>query len=435
MLKRLFDGLHWSEVLEYGSLLLTLVLMIISWRLGIIGLALVAVAAGVKMIATRKVGNSALCGVGRWSMVLMMAYWAWCLASGLSSADRTMGLERATTRLPLLVLPLVALLSDMRYLTAEREVGTQSRVSLLSSLVLTQWGLMTAIAAVCLMVAAVRLALGASMSQVMDMHYFPTHHSYAALYATVAMGSGWFLLHSTMKAKRGNTAAPKGGCALPTWLLLGSEVLLAIMVVMINSRAGILYIALLTIVALADIVICGRRWKSALITILVVAAAVVVIYKVTPPEYRRFTKDLQEIRAGKDGNVRVTMMRCGLDAIQGHWLTGLGLGDYEVGLQEQYGKHNFSRGLDHQWGTHNQFLETLLQSGLIGLALMVAFVLLPLACKDSKQYWVRLTVLAMGVAIYFESMLGRQMGVQFIGLMYVFLALSSGGIKETKEDK
>jgi O-antigen ligase len=110
-------------------------------------------------------------------------------------------------------------------------------------------------------------------------------------------------------------------------------------------------------------------------------------------------------------------------ALHDHWLIGHGTGGGKAALQEAYQKIGFEVGLQYGYNAHNQFLETALHNGLIGVLLLLMVFITAFWHAFRRKNW-----LAMWLLLYFfmciqtESMLVRHRGVLFMAL-YLSLCL------------
>ena len=89
-----------------------------------------------------------------------------------------------------------------------------------------------------------------------------------------------------------------------------------------------------------------------------------------------FTKNT-ELRKGdayNSVNLRVEKIKSAKEVIAQNWLWGVGIGDVQDVLNEEYKKRGFELGYKVNLDTHNQYLETWIGLGIFGLFLLVSFV-------------------------------------------------------------
>ncbi|OYT14968.1 MAG: hypothetical protein B7C24_15575, partial [Bacteroidetes bacterium 4572_77] len=117
--------------------------------------------------------------------------------------------------------------------------------------------------------------------------------------------------------------------------------------------------------------------------------------------------------------VRYEMWRVCLNAVSEHWAFGVGSGDIKPVLFKRYEVQKLEDAINNNYNVHNQYLETFLGQGIIGIGLLLA--LLVLAFRQAlmrKSLLLSGFVLLISVSIMPESMLNRQIGVVFIAFFF-----------------
>jgi O-antigen ligase len=93
---------------------------------------------------------------------------------------------------------------------------------------------------------------------------------------------------------------------------------------------------------------------------------------------------------------------------------GVGTGDTEDALYKQYAVNNFKWGMEYKLNAHNQYLQTFIGLGLIGLLALLATFLFPAFIALRKRYYLLLGFIVLfSAACLTESMLCTQKGVVF----------------------
>lgn len=107
-------------------------------------------------------------------------------------------------------------------------------------------------------------------------------------------------------------------------------------------------------------------------------------------------------------------------------LFGTGTGDDEDALLDTYKKNNFREGYIPQFNSHNQFLQTWLGLGAVGLLLLVLNLFIPLflAFKEHNFYYFIFLILIISFC-FTESILCRQHGVVFYSFFNSLFAFHS----------
>ena len=407
-------GMRAIEKADYAVLLLMAIAMPIAWRIGMWMMVALCVTTAIQIVKDKQIGIGWRERRSRTGYVLLMLFFVIYVVAAIYSDNQEYGWRTAESELPFLLFPLTFVLGDKRYLTVQRARW----------LFYALWCSVAARFGVAAIVAVVRYVMGTPLGGLMEENFIDIHHSYIALYAVVAAGFGYSEIMRRVEKK---------GWKRKDWWLIGGIAAMVLTVVMVNSRAGIVYIGLLVLTAIVEMFLHQRRMRDTVIAVCAIAALGIGIYQIIPPQYRRITYAINEILAGRSGDCRQVMIRSGIEAAQGHWLFGYGSGDYEEPLQEQYLKNGFTEGYEKKMGSHNQYVETLLQCGAVGLVILVGMLAWPIVTAIRNKRGVRrLTVLACGaiaIEIFFESMLGRQMGILFVGYWYCIVIKMNGNQK------
>ncbi|WP_225035909.1 O-antigen ligase family protein [Winogradskyella sp. SM1960] len=90
---------------------------------------------------------------------------------------------------------------------------------------------------------------------------------------------------------------------------------------------------------------------------------------------------------------------------------GVGTGDYQDVLNNNYDAINFKQGICHEFNNHNQYLSEFLKTGILsGTVFLLLMFSLIRQSNFNNQYYIYI-VLSFAVACLFESYLDRQHGV------------------------
>ncbi|MCU0436629.1 MAG: O-antigen ligase family protein [Raineya sp.] len=124
--------------------------------------------------------------------------------------------------------------------------------------------------------------------------------------------------------------------------------------------------------------------------------------------------------------LRVAIWDCSTDILKESWLIGVGTGDTQTELTKTYRKNNFLFAAEYNTGynAHNQFLETWLTVGIVGLILLLLnFAYLLKKAIIHKNY------LLLGFTIFIvlncltETYLQRQKGISLYAFMTSMLLM------------
>lgn len=392
----------WYNKLQFTTMLLAVAGVAIDWRVGLwtaIGFGGASVVAMVgQLVCEHHIGNSSLRAPLRWGLLAMVAYWLLLLASLLYSSDLPAATAVLTLKAALLIFPLSLLLTDTHWLKAGhlRALGY--------ALVLGLVGLFV----YCCIHGAVRMSDGATLASVLSSDKFDMrHHAYSALYLCVALLVVYYELYTRWGR-------------LPRWwrgLLLAVVPLFILYVIIVNSRAGMLVLYAVEVFCVLHFALTRRRWGWAVLLAVLLAGFTVGIEKAMPRHSNRVISTVKDMSS----DVRLKIYKNDLDVSLGSPVVGYGAGDYRQELDENYSSH----GMSYEFNAHNQYLETMLSIGFIGLAVLlfwlfwplgVAFVGLRRGTVGAAVFWlVFMFTFCLTFNCMFESMLERQMGLLFFG--------------------
>lgn len=132
----------------------------------------------------------------------------------------------------------------------------------------------------------------------------------------------------------------------------------------------------------------------------------------------------------EEENTRIIIWQRAFEVIKHHPILGVGIGDTDTELQNEYKKHN----LNTELGTHNQYIYAQLSMGVIGLLLLLAMLFTPLYFGIKNSYF---TLIGFSVAVMinllFENMLTRNAGLMFIPWAMMVLLMMSEEKKKVVE--
>ncbi len=132
-----------------------------------------------------------------------------------------------------------------------------------------------------------------------------------------------------------------------------------------------------------------------------------------------------------EADPRFEIWSCGWELFKHcpHPLWGYGCGMAAELLQEVYEERNFAMAIESHWEMHNQFLEVLVENGVVGLLLFVGMLSFPMFWKTSLRSYYRIWIPMLCINLFFESMLSRSIGTYPIAVM-----LLVAGLSDEKED-
>jgi O-antigen ligase len=131
---------------------------------------------------------------------------------------------------------------------------------------------------------------------------------------------------------------------------------------------------------------------------------------------------------------RLGIWRSAINVIQKYPLIGVGTGDSFDKLENEFKLLGYTQGFYKNLNAHNQYLETLISSGVIGLLffLVIFGVMIFFAIKDRNTLY-GVFIIMMLIFFIFESMLERLAGVSFFSLFSFLLMHLKYPVQESAE--
>ena len=206
------------------------------------------------------------------------------------------------------------------------------------------------------------------------------------------------------------------------WLILG--LLLLMSQYYISSRAGILIcMVLVPLYFIVKFKNLGKKRFAWLWIILVFIALVPLIVKNQRVDYlygRVFNK---QVGYERKRDPRILIWESSLKIARKNLLLGVGIGDVRTELTLEYEQIGEEKMAQERLNAHNQFLEVLLENGIIGLTLFVTIfgVMIYIAFAEKNLLYGLFIIIMLGFFM-FETILYRLAGVSFFSL-FSFLLL------------
>ncbi|MBL7889144.1 MAG: O-antigen ligase family protein [Bacteroidia bacterium] len=244
------------------------------------------------------------------------------------------------------------------------------------------------------------------------------HPSYASMYAVIALLAIYYLNRKSIVQFN------------LKWVSI--VVLLSVYTLFLSSKAGWIGLFLVFLVYLFELF---RQSKYLLILFVVIGLSTlfyVINVRFAPTYAQRIPKvetienaikekDEQNnaVTTSSDGTgSRIFVWKASVDVINENLLFGVGTGDSRDKMLEKYLEKQMKTEYEFGLNSHNQFLNTAVSIGLLGLLLLLACFIVPFfKALRVKNILVIGFVVLVSMNLLFESMFERQAGVIF----YVFL--------------
>lgn len=257
------------------------------------------------------------------------------------------------------------------------------------------------------------------------------HPSYTSVYYTAALFLVWY-------------ACIRRKIRMPLWLAVLLSVLYILAIGMCMSLAGMLFLLLAG--AVLVIVLVHRKWGKraawGLVIVLPVGLAGAIRFvpqlhgewsgaKTVVQEYwndpQAFIRNKQYPMSGSE--VRLVMWTASMNAFSDYPM-GVGTGNVDEVLTDYLNGMGQKELAKMQYNPHNQYLQTGLEIGWLGLLLLLAPFLIGWRIALRNSDWLLLLLVTSALFnMLFESMMQRQSGIVFYTFGICLLAmLSSNGL-------
>ena len=404
-------GMKWYNTLQFIVLCLAVALVAVDWGIGLWATMTLGLVTIVKVIAEKRVGNRSLDGLMRVALWAVVVYWLCNVVSVLYSHDVAGALDVVKRKAVMLVAPLCVLLSDMSYIKRDHLRAVFYALLLaVASLFVCDWITDT---------------------------FEDRNHSYVSLYILPAAA---FIYFELVRHRR----------EMPLWWRLAlyvAAVMSIVFIIYIDSRAGILCLYGVEVLCGLHLAVKHRWWQGALLAVLLVGLTFTAEKKLPNHNSRLTIAPVTTVESaaavdtvavgeseavapeplyGKYQDARMAINVTALKCIADRPVFGYGVGDYDTVLIERYGVEGYQSLKEWHNNAHNQYTETSLAIGIVGLMVMVWWLVMPLfvAWRRKAGFWEVLTLTFIVMfCMLFESMLERQMGLQFIALLYALMVL------------
>ena len=246
------------------------------------------------------------------------------------------------------------------------------------------------------------------------------HPSYLSMYVIFAMVIV-FVLRNEIK--------------LPKWISIFVWVFFPIFIIMLTAKSGLIALFVFGAwVILWFIKVKKAYWQSVLVVFLT-CISFYLFLKFEPDFKDRFIEVYESITGTGDParegstSVRMEIWEVTWNLIKENPL-GVGTGDVKAELKQIYLEKGMQKAYENEYNPHNQYLQTTLAVGWIGLLSLMLLLVTPLVYafknKDSLLFVFMILVL---LNLLVESMFETQAGVIFIAFTISFLLCTSSKIK------
>ncbi len=212
------------------------------------------------------------------------------------------------------------------------------------------------------------------------------------------------------------------------WLCIFLIVHLLIFNVLIASKAGIIGLVIIFGVYFFNLI------RSKLVALGIYTVALILLVWIISSS--KFLKDRfiqsttynYELPWAGDWNStsqRLAIWNCAVETISKVFPLGYGTSNGQLALNEMYRSKNYVRGYEDLHDTHNEYLETLLETGVFGLAALLLIFIWPTVQSIRHKDSLFLCFLFLLFFYFFvETVLTRRVGLLFFSFFYSLLTLN-----------
>ena len=391
----------------------------------------------------------------KWAYFVFALTWLIYLIGMFWTQNTSVGWEQVSKKLGFLIFPVIFVISDMSYLNKTR-LKAIGNALVLGCILFFLMNLVYAIYDV--------IFNGATTARFFDadlMKLYYVHHSYLSMYAGLGLMFCFMEIfeESSRKAKIFNILA---------------YITLVIFVILIRSRAGLICMVLLFIMQWIWLTFIMKKKRLGAIMGCVFLAAVIATIVVFPSSVVRITTTIKDLTSEHSNDHRMVQFKGYKPVLEENWLFGVGSGDrtdvtqkaykvYRQNIREKIGPEvawqldmitacgyyeptdemrddmkqeaikcgrnpeivnaylvdylyvNYA--IDMGINAHNQYFETLISVGIIGVILLLAYFVIPLFLWIKRKCFDMLYfsfLVMIGFNMLFESVFEVQMGIIFV---------------------
>ncbi len=323
------------------------------------------------------------------------------------SSNKDSALFDIQIKLPMLILPLIFIFLPKSFLTKDKL--WLYALSIIAGLIITIF--------YCFSFGIVR-AVSNSLPLLPEIIYTKLSANFHPSYLSLFAATGLVLMY---KIPLNNIFPNFNKSGLIKSILI---VLISIFLIMLNSRTGFILMVISYLWILIDMFFVRKRKVLAISTALIVSLSLLLVLN-TNILSQRYNNAINNI--GQTNNIEPEMSSMSqrnfiysnsLNLISENIVFGVGTGDVKSTFENLYERENIH--FHSYLNAHNQYLQTTIALGLIGLLIFLSLFFFPMIKMIKEKEFFLLTIfLLIGFSFLFESMLERNMGTYFFALIYV----------------
>ena len=406
----LFKNIRFCQACEYALMIAVAAVLPFSWHISFYLLSLLVISALVSAIVTKRTGVRNLSRLRFISLATMGLLPLVYLVSLLYTSNVEEGKTEVIRKMLLLAYAVTFLVFDWSFLTRKRLLGI---LQFMTAALLVRF-------AIRLGVSTHNIVSGEMpMSQCVGSFFDPMHHGYLSMFILLSLA---YLVYVAVHKEE--TERPHKVLAYIS--LIVSIIAMIAYLFILQSRSGLLGLILLTVGVLHVIFFKLRRYLLGVVLLSCIAAVVATILLVVPTSQHRLSDTLAKVAAHDQSDERYIISTASFNIVKENMPWGVGVGDRMDELVAEYQRMGAEKQYWRRYNPHNQFVDTLMTTGILGLLVLSVILILPaIDCIRNKNYLFLAFLFIVTLSALFESILERQMGINFFCFLYCLFMVES----------
>lgn len=217
------------------------------------------------------------------------------------------------------------------------------------------------------------------------------------------------------------------------WTTLALIVLViyfSVYIILLSSKAGIISLMIVFFMSIGYIVVNQKKILTGIWSFVIVILLFFIAFKIFPYALNRIVTSTEVVensgeieKDSEEGTAaRLLIWTTAFEIIENNFFLGVGTGDVKDVLLENYKKNNITNAFKQELNAHNQYLQTFLSLGILGLMIIVFLLIIPAYYALKNGYFTYfLFLIVISINFLIESVLETQAGVVFYAFFNSFL--------------
>ena len=199
-------------------------------------------------------------------------------------------------------------------------------------------------------------------------------------------------------------------------------------IILLQSKAGILIASFIFLVFAVILLVVYKKYLQIIIPLMIIVGSYYCVnhFVFTSGNSRieRATNSILNTKIDtstvESNQARILVWKASAEIIKRNYLYGVGTGDIKDELDKMYIKMNMTGIYKEHLNAHNQYLQSALGLGILGIIIIILMFLLPFIYSiKEKNYLYTFFLIIVGLNLFVESMFETQAGVMFYAFFNV----------------